>query len=210
MLFLYVELCGFRHCHGSDISYLYVGGIAARNLYTEKSGSVIEKCKATSNVYGKSKNSVAIVGGIVAESSSYVMYETYLIALSSVDDCGFIGEINTNAKTSLTGGIVGFNYFAKVSDNYSAVSFVNSFSEEGVTSTQTRGTIISQTKDFVIGGTESIVYGNHYVKTTDSDSSMNLIQTDFFGNAMLTPLTDEQSYSTAYDSLYDIPEEVRK
>lgn len=191
----------------SDISYIYAGGIAARNIYTEQNGAIVENCKASSNVIGKSLNSMVIAGGIVGETDSYIYASFYLVTISTIKNCGFVGEINTNAKTALAGGIVGFNYYSEVYGNYSAVSFVNSFVDGDVTSVQTKGTIISQTKEFIVG-TESLVYNNHYVKTTDNAASMNLLEV-ILGYQKLTPLSDLESGSTAYDAFDEIPEEVR-
>ena len=191
----------------SDISYIYAGGIAARNVYTEQKGAVVEECKATSNVIGKSLNSMVIAGGIVGETDSYIYADIYLVAMSTIKNCGFVGEINTNAKTTLAGGVVGFNYYSEVYGNYSAVSFVNSFVDGDVTSVQTKGTIISQTKEIIIG-LERIVYNNHYVKTTDNAVSMNLLEV-ILGHQMLTPLSDEQAGATGYNTLDEIPEEVK-
>ena len=127
--------------------------------------------------------------------------------MSSVENCGFIGNINTNAKNAFVGGVVSRNSYAKVISNYSSITFTNSYAGEDANALSVLGAVVSITEDAITVSGEKIINGNHYVKTTESLNGLNVHYVSYY---TITPLADADTNTTAYNTLEEIPEEVRR
>jgi len=110
-------------CRG-DVTICYVGGVVARNIFTEEKTAVVEKSKCQLSVVSDtmvevySKSNLICVGGVVGHNSSEIV------------GCGFVGTINattdieTNGFAAYVGGVVGYNNSAKLESSYSNVEYV--------------------------------------------------------------------------------------
>lgn len=110
-------------CKG-DVTICYVGGVVARNIFTEENTAVVEKSKCQLSVVSDtmvevySKSNLICVGGVVGHNSSEIV------------GCGFVGTINattdieTNGFAAYVGGVVGYNNSAKLESSYSNVEYV--------------------------------------------------------------------------------------
>ena len=192
------------------VSTVYAAGIAATNECSEQIGAVVKNTKAEMNLIAESSTMSVYVGGIVAGNFALVedyIFQKVVYKMSSVENCGFIGNINTDAKNAFVGGVVSRNSYAKVISNYSSITFTNSYAGEDANALSVLGAVVSITEDAITVSGEKIINGNHYVKTTESLNGLNVHYVSYY---TITPLADADTNTTAYNTLEEIPEEVRR
>jgi hypothetical protein len=162
------------------------------------------------NVFAESTSASVYAAGIA--SGNFSMVEDYVIqkvvySISLVEDCGFIGNVNTNAKNAFAGGIVSRNSYAKVYSNYASSTYTNSYEDLNNDSLIVTGAIASITEDTLTVSGGKLINGNHYVKTSESLVGLNIHYIDYY---TISLVPDADTNTTAYDSFEEIPEEVRK
>lgn len=192
------------------VSLVYAAGITSTNESSKEINAVVKNCKAEMNVFAESTSASVYAAGIA--SGNFSMVEDYVIqkvvySISLVEDCGFIGNVNTNAKNAFAGGIVSRNSYAKVYSNYASSTYTNSYEDLNNDSLIVTGAIASITEDTLTVSGEKLINGNHYVKTSESLIGLNIHYVDYY---TISLVPDADTNTTAYDSFEEIPEEVRK
>ncbi len=189
------------------VAAVYAGGIAATNECTETVAAQIVKATTKANVHAESSKSTVYASGIAGANFSVVessFFMTRVISVGMVDDCGYVGEITTNAKTAFVGGVVGYNYYAKVFNSYADLSFVDAYNNADIPNTAAVGGVVGTTNYLAMN--DSMIIDNiHYVKKTNISVSVNLLQ-----QSIIYPITDIEAGATAYDNFEDIPQEIRQ
>lgn len=145
----------------SQISKIYVGGISALNQATESKSPIVSKSKVTATLSAESLSGEETIGGIVASNSAYI-YQIYIINVGTVEGSGFVGKIETDAKTVYAGGVVGENYYGSVKDSYSSANLGCSY--DGDRTNVVLAYIIAGAR---ISVNLDMVLNNYYVKTSD-------------------------------------------
>lgn len=106
-------------CGKGDVSVVYAGGIAARNILSDGKYANITRSKSESEIEAFSKQDLVCVGGVAAYNSSEII------------NCGFVGTISALTNSTKTdvityaGGVVGYNRECQLEDSYAQVKFLN-------------------------------------------------------------------------------------
>ena len=193
-----------------DVSAIYSAGIASTNESSNGKEAVIKNSKAGMTITAESKQAAIYASGIAGYSYSISVVSDNIFMpakyyMANIENCGFVGTINTNSKNSFAAGIVARNSYGKVLTNYSSVTFIDSYTGEADGSLQVHGGIVSIAEDSVLLLGERLIDENMYVKTSES-----LVAVNIHYGYYITPLADIETKSTAYATLEEIPEEVRK
>lgn len=192
------------------VSAVYAAGVASTNESNETTEAVIKNSKAEMSLIAESGSASVYAAGISAGNFSLVenyIFQKFVYKTSVIENCGFVGTINTNAKNAFAGGIVSRNSYAKVMSNYASASFVNSYDDQVGDALSVVGAIVSLTEDTLTVSGTKIINANHYVKTAESLIAINIHYVDYY---TISPVADADTNSTAYNTFEEIPEEVRK
>ena len=195
-----------------DVSIVCAGGISATNESTDANIALIEKCKSTANIKSESAKTTTYAGGIVALNDAYLeKQETalgyyYMIKnTANIKKCGFVGEIISNSATSYNGGIVAYCYYATVNDSYSDVKFTDdAVAADGnlyVTGAIAGNMMVDSELNLL-----NYVNNVHYVKKTSDLMAVNVQNTSL---NLIYPKNNQSCGATEYQTLGDIPEEIR-
>ena len=190
-----------------SVANVYAGGIAGTNECTDDVAAEISKSKSRASVYAESLKAAVYASGVAGANYSIVesaFFATYIVSVGSVDGCGYVGEITTNAKTAFVGGVVGYNYYAKVLNSYADLSFVDAYDNVDVPNTAATGAVVG-TSNYLAMNNSKIIDNIHYVKKSETMVAVNLLQ-----SSIIYPITDAEAGATAYESFEDIPQEIKQ
>lgn len=193
----------------SEISIVYIGGIAAMNQATEVYSPMVSKSKSTGKISAKSTSAKVNVGGIVGQNASFIaqtIFGTYgIYKTANVSGCGYVGKIELDAKTALSGGLVAENYYGTIKGSYTSVTTSATFSSND-----------NQIyMSYLVGGTylvdvmKNIISDNYYVKTSSEDRVINSLTRDTATNTIIVGKMSADAYATEIVSLDKLPEGVR-